>query len=209
MVELKFGLHPVDVPYMIRLYDVTDDLFDEWVDEDTKAELIDGVMIVHSPASLRHDDLANCLRFLMSGYAAAKSLGTVLGPDGLVRIRRRRRVGPDLFFLAKDHVPRPLPKEYRGVPDLVLEVLSPSNRAYDLEEKRPLYRETGVKEIWLIDPDQQQVIQDRRRGRRFVTTTVTTGLVKSTVLPGFWIEADWLWSDPLPNLMECLHTLLQ
>ena len=46
-------LRTVDLPYMLRLYGVTDEKFDELTDEDTKAELFDGVMIVHSPASIR------------------------------------------------------------------------------------------------------------------------------------------------------------
>ena len=167
MVELKFGLRTVDVPYMIRLYGVSDAMFDKLVDEDTKAELIDGVMIVHSPATLRHDDVAGFLRTLMRCYTADKGLGRVLGPDGLVRIKKRRRIGADIFFLTQDRVPKPLPKEYKGVPNLFIEVLSlPSNRDYDLNEKRPLYREAGVKEIWLVDPQKQQIILDRRRGQR-------------------------------------------
>lgn len=208
MVEVKFGLRTVDVPYTIRLYGVTDEMFNEWADEDTKAELIDGVMIVHSPASLHHDDVAAFLRTLMRCYAADKDLGIVLGPDGLARIKKGRRVGADLFFLTKDRVPRPLPKEYKGVPDLMLEVLSPSNRDEDLEDKRPLYREAGVKEIWFVDTEEQQVIVDRRRGRRYVTKTIHEGRVESAVVRGFWIEAEWLWSDPLPNEMQCLRDIL-
>jgi Uma2 family endonuclease len=209
MVEVKFGLRTVEVPYTIRLYGVTDEMFDEMVDEDTKAELIDGVMIVHSPATLRHDNVAGFLRTLMRCYTADKELGLVLGPDGLVRIKKGRRVGADLFFLNKDRVPKPLPKEYKGVPDLFLEVLSPSNRDDDLDEKRPLYREAGVKEIWFVDPDEQQIILDRRRGQRYITKTIHTGRVESAVVRGFWIEADWLWSDPLPNEMQCLRDLLR
>lgn len=208
MVEVKFGLRTVEVPYTIRLYGITDEMFDEMVDEDTKAELIDGVMIVHSPASLRHDDVAGFLRTLMHCYTADKNLGRVLGPDGLVRIKKGRRVGADLFFLTQDRVPHPLPKEYKGVPDLFIEVLSPSNRDDDLDIKRPLYREAGVKEIWFVDPEEQQVILDRRRGRRYITKTVSTGRVESVVVRGFWIEADWLWSDPPPNVMQCLRDLL-
>ncbi len=177
MVEVKFGLRTVDLPYTIRLYGVSDEMFDEMVDEDTKAELIDGVMIVHSPASLRHDDIAGFLRMLMRGYTEDKGLGLVLGPDGLARIKKDRRVGADVFFLAQDRVPHPLPKEYKGVPDLFLEVLSPSNRDYDLEDKRSYYREAGVKEIWFVDPEEQEIIVDRRRGRRYVTNKVGTGRV--------------------------------
>ncbi|HEY7156974.1 MAG TPA: Uma2 family endonuclease [Gemmataceae bacterium] len=208
MIELKRALHMVDVPYTLKLYGITDEMFDEMVDEDTKAELIDGVMIVHSPASLRHDNVVGFLRTLMRCYTADKGLGIVLGPDGLVRIKKGRRVGADIFFLAQDRVPRPLPKEYKGIPDLFLEVLSPSNRDDDLDIKRPLYREAGVKEIWFVDPDEQQIILDRRRGQRYITKTISTGRVESAVVPGFWIEADWLWSDPLPNEMQCLRELL-
>ena len=206
--KIRFVLQNIEMPYMLRLYGVTDEMFDELVDEDTKAELIDGVMIVHSPASLRHDDVAGFLRGLMRFYAADKGLGSVLGPDGLTRIKKSRRVGADIFFLAQDRVPHPLPKEYKGVPDLFLEVLSPSNRDYDLEDKRSYYREAGVKEIWFVDPQKQQIIVDRRRGRRYVTKTISTGRVESTVIKGFWIEAEWLWTDPLPNEMQCLRDLL-
>jgi Uma2 family endonuclease len=206
--KIRFALQTIEVPYMLRLYGITDEMFDEMVDEDTKAELIDGVMIVHSPASLRHDDVAGFLRGLMRFYAADKGLGLVLGPDGLARIKKTRRVGADIFFLAKDRVPKPLPKEYKGVPDLFVEVLSPSNRDYDLEEKRLYYREAGVKEMWFVDPEEQQIIVDRRRGSRYVTKTIREGRVKSAVLKGFWIEAEWLWSDPPPNEMQCLRDIL-
>ena len=210
MVELKIGwpLRSVDLPYMIRLFDVTDEMFDEMVTEDTKAELFDGVMIVHSPATPTHDDITGLIRFLTRGYTEDRDLGKVFGPDSLVRLRPGRRFGADIFFLGIDQVPCPLPKEFELVPRLMLEVLSPSNRDYDIEEKRLAYREARVDEIWLIDPDEQQVIVDRRRGRRYLTTTNSKGRVESAVLPGFWVEASWLWSDPLPNAMACLRQIL-
>jgi Uma2 family endonuclease len=208
MVEVKLGLRTIDLPYTIRLYGVTDEMFDEMVDEDTKAELIDGVMIVHSPATLRHDNVAGFLRALMRCYVAEKGLGIVLGPDGLVRIKKGRRVGADIFFLMQDRVPSPLPKEYKGVPDLFIEVLSPSNRDEDLEDKRPLYREARVKEIWFVDPEGQEIIVDRRHGKRYITKTIRSGLIKSTVIKGFWIYSEWLWTDPLPNEMQCLREIL-
>ena len=210
MVEVKMGwpLRTVDVPYMIRLYGVTDEQFDEMVTEDTKAELFDGVMIVHSPATPSHDDITGFMRMLMRGFAEDRVIGKVFGPDSLVRLRRGRRFGADIFFLRTSQVPCPLPPEFELVPAAMMEVLSPSNRDYDLEEKRPAYREARVPEIWLIDPGEQQVIVDFRRGRRYTTTTTRKGRVESAVLPGFWVEASWFWSDPLPNAMDCLRQIL-
>jgi Uma2 family endonuclease len=147
MIEVKKGLETVQLPYTIRLYGVSEALFDELVDEDTKAELIDGVMIVHSPASMEHDDISGFLRALRSSYADDKGLGKVLGPDSLVRLGVDRRCAPDVFFVQQSRIPFPLPKEFAGAPDLVIEVLSPSNRDDDLHDKRPVYQAASVGEI--------------------------------------------------------------
>jgi Uma2 family endonuclease len=208
MVTITFGVKTADLPYTIRLYGVTEELFDDLVDEDTKAELFDGVMIVHSPASIRHDDVSGFLRMLMRGYANAKKLGKVLGPDSLVHLKTGRKFGPDAYFIRQRRVPKRMPKEWQGAPDLVVEVLSPSNRREDLDDKRPAYHEAGVGEIWLVDLQNQEVLVDRKRRRRYGKTVVTEGKVPSTILEGFWLDASWLWAEPLPDELACLQKIL-
>ncbi len=199
-----------DLAYKVYLYDVTEELFDELADEDTNAELIDGVMVVHSPASPCHDDVGGFLRSVMRVFARKKKLGTVLGPDSLVRLATGRKFGPDLYFLERSRVPTWLTeKQFEGAPDLVAEILSPSNRAEDLNDKRPAYQEAGVKEIWLIDLAAEEILVDRRRGKRYTTTTATRGRVSSRVIPGFWIDAAWLWAAPLPEEWDCLNRILE
>lgn len=212
MVELKLRTKTVDLPYSIRIYDVTEEMFDEMVDEDNKAELIDGVMIVHSPASLLHDKVAGFLRSLMGSFAEERDLGEVFGPDGLVHLTTRRKFGPDGFFVGKSRVPPSLPsdlKEFEGAPDLILEVLSPSIRDDDLEIKWPAYRTAGVREIWIVDPDNHEIILDRAARKKYTTTKLSKGKATSQVLPGFWIEAEWLWSWPLPRQLACLRKILK
>ncbi len=209
MVELSLSLRTVDLPFMVQIPDVTEEMFDGLVDEDTKAELIDGVMIVHSPASPRHDDVGNFLRTLLLCYVKEKNVGSLLGPDSLVRLRPHRKFAPDWYYLEKRRARRALtPKECEGVPDLVGEILSPSNRRHDLEVKRPAYQEAGVKEIWLIDPGKKQVVVDRRQGKRYITATHTEGRIDSKVIPGLWINVSWLWQDELPNALDCLREIL-
>ena len=94
------------------------------------------------------------------------------------------------------------------MPDLVFEVLSPSNWREDLHGKRPAYQEAGVKEIWFVDPVKEHVIVDRRRKQGCATQTVTQGRLTSTVLQGFWIETAWLWAQPLPDELSCLEEIL-
>jgi Uma2 family endonuclease len=209
MIEIKCGLKTIDLPFMIQVYEVTEEMFDELVDEDTKAELIDGVMIVHSPASMEHDNIGGFTRGLMSFYSDTKGLGAVLGPDSLIHLAPGRKCAPDMFFIRQERVPMPLPKEFEGVPDLVVEVLSPSNRRYDLRDKRLIYREAGVGEVWFIDGELRQILVDRRQAGSYTEEILTEGKVFSDSLPGFWLNASWLWANPLPNRFLCLEEILR
>jgi Uma2 family endonuclease len=207
MVEI-IGLETADLPYTIRVYGVTEERFEELVDEDTRAELFDGVMIVRSPASIRHDKVSGFIRALMSFYADEKGLGEVLGPDSLVHLKKGRKFAPDAYFIRQRRVPKRMPKEWQGAPDLVVEVLSPSNRREDLDDKRPAYHEAGVGEVWLVDLQNQEVLVDRKRRRRYMTEVVNVGKVQSTVLAGFWLDVSWLWAEPLPKRTTCFRKIL-
>ena len=208
MIVVKHGIKTVDLPYTVRLFGVSEDQFEGMVDEDTRAELLDGVMIVHSPATIEHDDLGGFVRTLMRIFARKRRLGKVLGPDSLVHLKTCRLLAPDAYFIDRKRAPSRKLKRFEGSPNLALEVLWPSNRDDDLLDKRPAFRAAGVGEIWFIDPIEQQVIVDRKRGRGYVEDIVTRGKVHSEVLPGFWLDVDWLWSDPLPDELDCLEEIL-
>jgi len=207
MVEVKCGLKTIDLPFMIQVYEVTEEMFDELVDEDTKAELTDGVMIMHSPASMEHGNVGGFTRGLIGFYSDAKELGVVLGPDSMIHLAPGRKCAPDVVFIRQERVP--LPKEFEGVPDLIVEVLSPSNRRYDLPDKRLIYREAGVGEVWIIDAELRRIVIDRRRAGSYVEEITTEGHVFSEALPGFWLNASWLWATTLPNRFMCLEEILR
>ncbi len=209
MVEVKLGSRMVEIPRSVHIPGVTEEMFDELTDEDTRAELLDGVMIVHSPASFRHDRVAGFFRALMLLYGRTRKLGLAMGPDSLVRLKPGRRVAPDIFFVRQDRLPQPLPeKQFEEAPDLIVEILSPSNRDEDLNLKRPVYHEAGVEEIWFVDPDAEEILVDRRRRKRYASTTVSKGRLKSTVLDGFWIDVAWLWEEEFPDELTCLKEIL-
>ena len=154
MIEVKKGLETVHLPYTIRLYGVSEARFDELVDEDTKAELIDGVMIVHSPASMEHDDSSGFLRALMSFYADDKGLGKVLGPDSLVRLGANRRCAPDVFFVQQRRLPLPLPREFDGL--LRPNIRLVKGRTLPLSTHTPLTgSHSGVDLVWSREPQQK------------------------------------------------------
>lgn len=202
-------LRTVDLPYKVKFYGVTDEMFDELVTPDMKAELIDGVLVVHSPISLEHDDIGGLIRTLMRVHSESRAIGKTFGPDGLVVLATGRRFAPDSFFVSLPRVPIPRTKEFHGEPDTVLEVLSPSNRDDDLFDKRPAYQEAGVGEVWFVDPENREVLIDRRLpDGSYTNDTITAGRAASNVIPGFWIDVDWLWQDPLPSTEQCLKQIL-
>ncbi len=76
------------------------------------------------------------------------------------------------------------PDRIVGVPDLVIEILSPSTRRIDLVDKRQLYRQYGVPELYFIDYVNDQVVVDCLKDGEYETFTRQTGSFESHVLPG-------------------------
>lgn len=64
---------------------------------------------------------------------------------------------PDIVFLAKERLNIAEKDGIHGAPDLVMEVLSPSTSYYDTSVKKDIYEKHGVKELWIIDPEDQSV----------------------------------------------------
>lgn len=66
-------------------------------------------------------------------------------------------VQPDIVVLLPESDARLVARGVEGAPDLLIEVLSPSNRGHDLLTKRALYARAGVREYWLVDPERRAV----------------------------------------------------
>lgn len=66
-------------------------------------------------------------------------------------------VQPDLLVLLPDSHARIVRRGIEGPPDLVIEVLSPANRAHDQVRKRALYARGGVREYWIVDPGERSI----------------------------------------------------
>jgi len=202
--QVREGLRRVSPRYLLRHYDVTLEEYDHVIDEDFRCEFLDGVLIVHSPASMRHEEMTAFLITLLSNHAAARRLGRVYGSNAVMRLGNRR-LCPDVCYLAGGSLVRIRDGVVVGPVDLAVEVISKSTRSYDLEEKRPAYREAAVPEIWFFDYERKQCEADFLEGDRYTSLSLTTGRLASRVLPGLVIDVEWLWAEPLPNPLDCLR----
>ncbi len=80
-----------------------------------------------------------------------------------------------------------------GAPDLAVEIVSPSSRRYDAFEKRINYARAGVQEYWLVDPIERSVALYGLEQEQFVRIQPTEGRLASRVLPGYWLQLDWVF----------------
>ncbi|OGO40720.1 MAG: hypothetical protein A2Z04_00910 [Chloroflexi bacterium RBG_16_57_9] len=186
---------------------MTEEEFESWCDEDVKAEWIEGEIIVHSPATPQHSEIDNWLIKVVGLFVDRHDLGKVLGPEVQIRIPGRRRV-PDLIFVPKARQEMIRRTYVQGAPDLVMEIVSPDSLARDWREKYLEYESAGVREYWVIDPVAQHLeVYGLTEAGRYTRLPEESGVIRSQVLPGFWLRVDWLWQEPLPNSLEVLREL--
>ena len=175
-----------------------------WADEDTLAEWVDGEVVMASPASDRHQDLARFLTVGLSGYVEGRNLGIIRPAPFQVKLERGRE--PDLLFLAQAHLARLKQNYVDGPPDLVVEIISPESATRDRGEKYYEYEAGGVPECWLIDPLRKWA-EFYRLGALGLYEPIFSGregIFHSEAVPGFWLRVEWLWEDPLPAVDDVL-----
>jgi Uma2 family endonuclease len=164
---------------------------------------------VHSPEKTRHEQEFRFLFVLMNLFAYAHHWGEVLGSMATVHLGECRKVKPDIAAVRLERAHIITEDAIEGVPDLVLEIVSESTRRYDFGEKRKVYEEAGVPEIWLVDFERKVVMVVRRVGRRYRSEAKSRGILRSQVMKGFWLRVEWLWQKELPDPTECLETMMQ
>lgn len=178
-----------------------------WTDEHTFAEWVDGEVIVMSPVSVTHQDIADFLAALLRLFAEAKGLGRVLTAPFLMKLDiRPSGREPDIVFVANGNIERLKRVFLDGPADVAVEVISPDSQTRDRGDKFYEYEKAGVREYWLIDPARKQA-EFYRLGSNGIYSAVTIGddgLFHSEVIEGLWLKVDWLWEDPLPTLMSVL-----
>ena len=190
-------------PFLLQRFDTTEDYFEELIDEDLRCEYLNEVLIVHSPASPRHEELIMFIGTLINNFVAARKLGRVYASNLLMQ-NKPRRTCADVSFVRRENRKRVKKDRVIGAIDLAVEVLSPSTRRFDLGEKRDAYRAVGVPEIWFIDADERGFIADVRIGRRYETRQMLRGRFESRVLTGLSVDVSWFWRDPLPSPLDCV-----
>lgn len=132
-------------------------------DDGLRHEIIDGEHYVTPSPNLRHQDLVLRLAVSLSNHLDDRlDRGRVFIAPFDVVFSFHDIVEPDVIFVAPDQLHILTDKNIQGTPAMVVEILSPSTRRRDRQIKRALYDRMGVREYWLVDPEQNVVTVYRR-----------------------------------------------
>lgn len=116
-------------------------------------ELINGTLYITNAPGAEHDACVDQLRLVLTRYAHAERQGHVLTkPFRLHLTDEARPLQPDLFYTRQNEWSGARAKYFKGVPDLVAEVLAPNSYRTDQVVKFRVYEAAGVPEFWLVNP---------------------------------------------------------
>lgn len=133
--------------------------------EDERVELIDGEVYMMAPGpSFEHQSISMAIALQLGKHLEGKRCRVLCAPFDVCLFERNDDepyeadtvVQPDIFVVCD---PSKWDKRCcKGAPDLIIEILSPSSRQRDRLTKLNLYQRAGVKEYWIVDPDEKTVI---------------------------------------------------
>lgn len=121
-------------------------------DDGRGKEIIDGELYVTPSPVTKHQVVSGNLEFLLRLYLRDHPLGRLFDAPFDVIFSDLDIVQPDIIYVSNERAGIVTDKNIRGVPDLLVEILSESSHRTDEVIKRKLYERYGVPEYWIVDP---------------------------------------------------------
>ena len=123
-------------------------------EEDKRYELDEGELIEMTRPVYIHNRVLKNLQFLLEAYLRRHPLGEMLISENLFAMSSATRLAPDVAVILGDHwTELRTAKVIHIVPDIAVEVLSPSETPARIHRKLGHYFKAGVKEVWHINPE--------------------------------------------------------
>lgn len=162
-----------------------------------RVELFRGFIAKMSPApNTFHQEYSGNLHYYFKDYLKNKNCKVFSAPIDVYLPTKDKKsvVQPDIIVvcdLTKIQI-----KGCVGAPDIVVEILSPGNSKKEMNDKYDLYEEAGVKEYWVVFPDEQVVqIYENLNGHFQSRKPLANGdKITTPILEGFELEVDEIFA---------------
>ena len=172
--------------------------FEAWLalpETKQRYEIVDGVLLMPPAPTVDHQWVMSEIFLRLRGFVDDRDLGVVLmAPvDLLIQREPLRTRQPDILYLSAERTGIRGRAELRGLqfleipPDLVVEVLSPSNTRHEIENKLADYRRIGVRECWQANPEAETIQVLRLSAQETVVAGIfgVDGTLRSEILGDF------------------------
>ncbi len=120
-------------------------------------QLIEGELIMSPSPLTEHQIISKNLELVIYTHVKKYNLGLALDASIDVYLNSRNAFQPDIIFISNDNKDIIKKHGIDGSPNLVIEILSPSNSYYDTKVKKDIYEKSGVKEYLIVDPKTETI----------------------------------------------------
>jgi Uma2 family endonuclease len=178
-----------------------------------KAELIEGIVYMPSPVRVRKHGKPHSRLNAWLEFYELETPGAECANNSTVRLDLDNESQPDLLMIKtpeKGGQSRVSEDDYlEGAPELVVEIVA-SSAAYDLHQKKGVYRRNGVREYlaW-ITTEQQLLWWELREGEYQEIPPDPEGVLKSRVFPGLWLDTRALLRGDMKAVLATLRRGLE
>ena len=172
-------------------------------DIEEMVELIKGKVFKQAAAPRRkHQEIVTRVLTTLHVLVKGSSCRAYTAPFD-VRLPLRSKKDEDIFTVVQPDIcvvcdPEKLDEAgCLGAPDLIMEILSPGNKKKDLQNKYEVYEESGVKEYWIIHPEERMLMKyTLTEGKYIASKLFTSGeVVASVCVEGFQLDLDELFKN--------------
>ena len=151
-------------------------------------ELVAGELRMMLPSGWKHGEVVSELHILLGRYIKDNALGRLFSAETgfLIASDPDTVRAPDIAFIAKENLPTIDPSDafWPGAPDLAVEVLSPSDRTGEVDEKIQDWLNAGVRLVWIVDP-KLCIVTAYRSATDVATHTADDELKGGQIVAGF------------------------
>jgi Uma2 family endonuclease len=156
------------------------------IDDDMKAEFINGEIIIHSPVKKEHTDTTGSIYRLFHTFVLINELGYV-GYEKVLSAFSRNDYEPDVVFFNAEKSKLFKKGMWKfPIPDLIVEVVSKSTEQRDRNVKYSDYEAHGVTEYWIVDADKETVEQYLLQNKKYnLHFKANKGIIESKAIKSF------------------------
>ncbi|HYV94235.1 MAG TPA: Uma2 family endonuclease [Chitinophagales bacterium] len=150
--------------------------------EGARFELIEGHLVQEPSPEYGHQRLSMSLSSQMHQFVEKNNLGEILAAPIDVYLDEENAYQPDILFISKENLSLIRRKGIYGAPDIIIEILSPTNAYNDFATKLHIYEKHGIKEYFIVDPNTKEVIAYSLVDKKFREEYREDGVITSKVL---------------------------